>query len=297
MTLFARRALAAVTVLVPVWAAQAHDAGHSAGDGVHAGTSEVRMSVSGDVRTIEANGIPEHGAGRFPNAGNPHSIRVQRYRFRMPAAPRPTGKTTSLGMGLFGVALDGVPFDPGTAEFWRNDPSSGWNYDALSGALDLGMDIHHAHVQPNGAYHYHGIPTGLVERLHSGAGLVHVGYAADGFPVYAGAALESGYRLKSGTRPGGPGGAHDGSFVQDWEHVPGRGELDECNGRTGSTAEYPDGTYYYVLTETFPFVPRCFKGVPDPSFRKQGGPGGPGGMRPPPRDGRPPPGGRPPPPR
>jgi hypothetical protein len=200
-------------------------------------------------------------------------------------------------MGLFGVALDGVPFDPGTAEFWRNDRASGWNYDALSGAMDLGMDVHHAHVQPNGAYHYHGIPTGLVGQLHGGSGLVQVGYAADGFPIYVSPGLKPGYRLKSGTRQGGPGGAHDGRFVQDWEYIEATGDLDECNGRIGITPEHPDGTYYYVLTESFPFVPRCFKGGPDPSFRKQGGPGGPGGMRPPPPRGDrpPPPGGRPPP--
>jgi hypothetical protein len=35
------------------------------------------------------------------------------------------------------------------------------------------------------------------------------------------------------------------------------------------TPEYPDGTYYYVLTHEFPFVPRCLKGVVDPSFVKE----------------------------
>ena len=35
------------------------------------------------------------------------------------------------------------------------------------------------------------------------------------------------------------------------------------------TPEFPKGTYYYVLTEEFPFIPRKFKGTPDPSFSKQ----------------------------
>jgi hypothetical protein len=32
---------------------------------------------------------------------------------------------------LFGVALNGVGFDPGTAEFWNNDRRGGWNHAAL----------------------------------------------------------------------------------------------------------------------------------------------------------------------
>jgi hypothetical protein len=37
----------------------------------------------------------------------------------------------------------------------------------------------------------------------------------------------------------------------------------------GVTDEYPDGTYYYVITDEFPFVPRCFAGDPDSTFTKQ----------------------------
>ena len=62
--------------------------------------------------------------------------------------------------------------------------------------------------------------------------------------------------------------------------MEGLGDLDACNGREGVTPEFPDGTYYYVLTDAFPQVPRQFHGVPDDSFRKAGGPGGPGGRGP-----------------
>ena len=69
-----------------------------------------------------------------------------------------------------------------------------------------------------------------------------------------------------------------------------------CNGRSGVTAEYPGGTYHYVITASYPFVPRCFAGTPDASFQKGppgGGPGRPGGPLhpPPPRGGFGPPGG------
>ncbi|MFN7138259.1 MAG: YHYH protein [Limisphaerales bacterium] len=91
--------------------------------------------------------------------------------------------------------------------------------------------------------------------------------------------LKSSYQLKRSERPNGPGGKHDGTFVQDYEYVAGSGDLDECNGRFGVTPEFPEGTYYYVLTEDFPFIPRKFKGTPDSSFMRKGPAGGgrPGG--------------------
>src|SRR5215213_1492786 len=95
-----------------------------------------------------------------------------------------------------------------------------------------------------------------------------VGWAADGYPIYAGFGyavaddpksplkkLRPSYRLKSGTRPGGaegPGGKYDGAFTADFEFVDELGDLDEFNGRTGVTPEFGEGTYYYVLTDSFP---------------------------------------------
>jgi hypothetical protein len=272
---------------------------------IPAAVAHVRISETGGIRTIEADGIPDHATGQFPNRNNPNTIRPQRYIFRMPTAPKAGDRPTNVGGWLFGVALNGVPFDPDTAEFWRNDRSSGWRYDALSGKLNLGLDQNLAHVQPTGAYHYHGLPTVLASR--SGANgksqLVLLGYAADGFPIYTpyGYAtaddatsplkkLRSSYQLKKGTRPAGnagPGGKYDGTFVQDFEYVAGSGDLDECNGRVGVTPEYPQGTFYYAVTEEFPFISRYLRGTPDPSFRHAaaGGPGGPPGRFPPPRPG------------
>jgi hypothetical protein len=95
--------------------------------------------------------------------------------------------------------------------------------------------------------------------------------------------MKSSYRLKPGARPaqaGGPGGAYDGRFTQDFEYVQGAGDLDECNGRFGVTPEFPAGTYYYCISAEFPFVARLWRGTPDPSFQKAGGPPGgrPGGF-------------------
>lgn len=255
--------------------------------------SKVSIAIEGDYRVIRANGLPDHTTGEFPNRGNPNRISRQNYTFRVPVNPKPAPKPIPLGMQPFGVAVNGVVFDPGAAEWWQNDPGSGWRYEAMSGARNLGLDTSHAHVQPNGAYHYHAVPSGLMDRLTGGKPKVLlVGWAADGFPIYGPwgysrqgdtnseiKRLHSSYRVKSGTRLDGPGGKYDGSFVADYEYVKGAGDLDECNGRADATPEFPQGTYFYVLTDEFPFIPRMFKGTPDKSFLR-GGPGL-GGRRPP----------------
>ncbi|MEM9220358.1 MAG: YHYH protein [Cyanobacteria bacterium P01_F01_bin.150] len=259
--------------------------------------NKVTMWTEGDIRYIRANGVPDHAHGQFPNAGNPNQITAQDYTFAMTLNPSLASTTTERG-GIFGIALNGVPFDPGTAEYWNNGQRthqrSDWRYEALSGHLDLGLDNNNAHVQPTGAYHYHGIPTGLVELLNGEQFTGLVGYAADGFPIYVVSTVSPSYRIKSGQRSSGPGGTYDGTFVADYEYVEGLGDLDECNGRVGTTPDYPNGTYHYYLTSTFPFIPRCWKGSPDDSFARSAPesgqhPGGqPGAGRPRQRTGLPP---------
>lgn len=249
--------------------------------------NEVSIRTDGDSRLIRANGIPQHAVGEFPNRGNPNAISEQTNAYRVPLNPVAANRPIPMRRGMnFGVALNGVPFDPGTAEFWRRDPGSGWRYEALSGKINLGLDQNNAHVQPNGAYHYHGLPKGLMADMSPEKHSPLMGYAADGFPIYGlygyldpkdsskgVKKLQSGWRLKSGMRNGGPGGRYDGTFVQDWQFVEGAGDLNEANARFTVAPEYPNGTHAYFLTEGFPFIPRLFVGTPDNSFRK-GPPGG-----------------------
>ena len=111
-----------------------------------------------------------------------------------------------------------------------------------------------------------------------------IGYAADGFPIYykyayseatnSNSAIEemvSSYQLKSGERPGdgitAPCDEYNGVYSNDYEYIDGLGRLDEANGRTGVTPEYPNGTYYYMITDQFPLIPRYFRGTPSADFR------------------------------
>ena len=279
-------------------------------------THKVEILDTATHRIIRSNGWPDHAPGQFPNRGNPNALSEQKYEFRVTRKPEIAAKPSPAQRMFFGVALNGVPFEPGTAEAWNNDRSSGWHYQAMSGHMDLGLDRHHAHVQPNGAYHYHGLPVGMIARLGASKDtMTLVGWAADGFPMYAvygykdandaksgTKELKPSYRLKTGKRPegaDGPGGSYDGRFEEDFEYVEGLGDLDEFNGREGVTPEFPEGTYYYVISNTYPFIGRSWRGTPDPSFAKappeggrRGGPGGrPGG---PPPGGGEPPHGRPP---
>ena len=142
--------------------------------------------------------------------------------------------------------------------------------------VQIGLDCNNAHVQPTGKYHYHGIPKLYLESLTTNQiSMLHLGYAADGFPIYYQNAysipndtlsplieLQSSYRMKTGNRTGdgnsAPCGEYTGVYTADYEYVEGLGDLDECNGREGVTHKFPNGTYYYVITNEYPGIPRCF---------------------------------------
>jgi len=248
------------------------------------GTPSVSITVSGDTRTITSNNIPNHNVGRFPNG----SVEPQSNTYRVDATPSKNSSATYLSLGTsFGVGTNGVTFDPLAAEFFERGGQD-WNYVALNGAIALGLDNQTGHIQPGGEYHYHGIADLMLEA--AGATAVQhsplIGYAADGFPVYAlygfvegrgfngVTEMQSGWALKSGDRPGGadaPGGTYDGAFHADYVYVGGPGTLDECNGTTTQTPEHPAGTYAYFLTADYPVVPLCHMGTADPSFNT--GPG------------------------
>lgn len=156
--------------------------------------------------------------------------------------------------------MTGIPFIAHSGQFLKGN-----QYEALSGAVNLGLDQNHAHVDKNGAYHFHGLPTSLlmIYGLTEGSESPIIGWAADGFAIFAlygenGSPVKSSYILKKGKRA--DGSKYDGSFSTDYTFVKGVGELDECNGMIFN------GQYSYFLTNEFPYIPRCFKGSPHKSF-------------------------------
>lgn len=262
--------------------------------------SRYSWSTDGGDRILNGNGIPNHEVGTFPNNDNPNSISAQTVNERFTLCPQiisESGFEVGGPASAIAYALNSVKFDPATAgkcndngECCLAQCQGNWNIEALGhNTFDFGDDMNHAHVQPNGAYHYHGMPELLMDFLGDNQGMTIVGWASDGFPVYARygyanandansqvMALQPSYRLKNqpdANRPTtltalvGPGGENNlntpipmGAFTQDYEYVDGLGDLDQCNGRFGVTPEFPEGIYYYVVTDNFPFFTRCLKG-------------------------------------
>ena len=199
----------------------------------------------------------------------------------------------------FGIAKNGVPIDPAPAEpFIFENSSTGeynwdWVFEPTQNTDVVSLDCASAHMQPDGTYHYHGHMTEYADELLSGLGsgtttptkAVQIGWSADGFPIYYKYApnangdgvelLTSGYILKSGERPGDgvsePCGEYSGKYTNDYTWSASAGDLDECNGIDRSVTI--NGTiyeYFYVITDDFPVIPRCFSGTPDNTFKLGG---------------------------
>lgn len=265
-------------------------------------TSTVQWTCTATTRSVTGNGIPDHDVGTFPNANCPNTISAQSVSDTMTLFPKDTGTATPLGIGGIGYAWNGVKFDPGTAGTCTVSggtatcsligDTGAWNIEALGqSSFDFGIDDNNAHVQPSGAYHYHGVPEGILTKLGKGMTPTLVGYALDGFPVYARygysvpmdktsavKVITGSYQLKKTPDSGRPSTSMYpmGTFTQDYEYVAGSGDLDACNGRTDVTPEFPAGLYHYYITDTYPFIQRCMMGTATPSGG--GGDGGTMGM-------------------
>src|SRR5215470_693132 len=77
------------------------DADHNGSDK----TSRATIKSVGDKRIIDANGLPDHKPGQFPNRGNPNSISAQKYHFEMPLKPKANDEPRPIDRYLFGVAV------------------------------------------------------------------------------------------------------------------------------------------------------------------------------------------------
>ena len=250
--------------------------------------TKTTVTVEGDYRVMVTNALPNHLTGEFPNLGNPNTIRAQKRTYKFPVNPQFTGNPKWAREP--GVAINGVKFEPETAEIIECATGENYRIEAMQTMIDLGLDFNHAHVQPTGAYHYHGTPTGIVNAIKSEEDLVHIGFAMDGFPIYysKSGAYKPSYKLIDDEREGTDcvyenphnrmdvtlqATKPDGTFKPDWEYVKGLGDLDECNGIM------IDGNYFYLVTDNYPFVGRCLKGEFEEQRRGPRGPRPPRGRR------------------
>ncbi len=254
-------------------------------------TSMASWTCTSSSRTLTANGLPDHPVGTFPNANNPNTISAQSVSFSATLSPSQASSDTAGGENALSYALNGVKFDPATAGTCPTGATSTSQCSLLGGSgtwtieafgqstFDFGLDSNNAHVQPNGAYHYHGMPVGILNNngvSSSNIKMLLLGFAPDGYPIYAryghttatdaASALKvmtSSWALKTTPDSGRPSTAiiPMGAFTQDYQYVAGSGDLDECNGRFDVTPEFPSGIYHYYATDTWPYLTRCWKGT------------------------------------
>ena len=196
------------------------------------GIDEVRVSHDQQFIIIESQGYPNHPTAVFPNTGNPNSISVQKFKFRLPIEPILAGKITRLPMAAVGVALNGVVFF---------NPFEMQGMNAVEGYSEVWLDSCCGHPQQTGVYHYHKFPT-CVKSPFSDDGKQHspiIGFAFDGFPIY-GPFEESGLMAKD---------------------IHGENALDVCNGHSDRIRGY----HYHVTPGRFPYILGGYAGVVEPS--------------------------------
>ncbi|MEM9107460.1 MAG: YHYH protein [Pseudomonadota bacterium] len=251
-------------------------------------TSKVEIVARPDECEVTTNGIPNHDFNG-PTANFANEVKELPATFRIPRNPQKADSTTRLSQRSYdAILLNGTPVDLLSAGCYRPEGRRvDKNGNVLAGCRDtdpwlldppaydayFGVDMHNAHAQPDGRYHYHANPNALFLDNDFEQPSPVIGFAADGFPVHGTFFKDedgvirravSGYVLKTDPRPSppdGPGGIPDGTYLEDYVFT-GEGDLDRCNGMT------VDGQYGYYVTTTYPWVLNCFAGTPDASFNK-----------------------------
>jgi len=259
-------------------------------------------TVEGDKRIIYSNNYPNHNFCYNTMIPEPtYEI------YNLEAVPQKAATIMQVVRGngrpqmRFGVAINGVAFAPAPAvPFIFENPNTGeYNWDWVfeptnnqgEGRDRVALDCASAHTS-NAGYHYHGNMFEYVETIQPGissatnppSSPMHIGWAADGFPILYRfgpdgngdlALLQPSYQLREGERPGDgitePCGPYNGKYTRDYEYNATFGDLDECNGIDRNvTIPTSNGdetfSYFYVITDSFPQVPRCVVGTPADAF-------------------------------
>lgn len=256
--------------------------GLNAGGKTTGATSAGLSRILPDVRAVEVSeeyvvvssaGISLRYLGPLQLPPIPHDT-VRDLVFRIPRHPQPeTGQHARVPSGINGVFVNGLPIY-NQFETLSYNGANLWHYDPIAGN-DNGTLTAAGHSRPELT---HPAQPGLLEQLLADTGRHSplIGFALDGYPVYGpwGFANSDGSgglrRMRSSYRPRqilrrqvlpdgtqlmpeqyGPdvsAGDPLGRFAEDYQYLPGTGDLDECNGRFTTTPEFPNGTYAYFLT-------------------------------------------------
>jgi len=222
----------------------------------------IKISYSDGSINFQPDGIPNHERDAYyavPNAGvvvpdastaniikDPTS--AQTYSFDIPSVPTFSSTTTKTSLGSIGVMISGaVLYNPYEGDGTTVAMANNFTITNAAGITASFVDKCAGHPTPGmngtgGAYHYHGLPNCVTSFVDTTTGPSHIiGIALDGYFIY---------------------GAND----INGKAVP-SSALDECNGITSPTPEYPKGVYHYVLPGTADATSSigCFHGKVDAS--------------------------------
>lgn len=187
--------------------------------------------VSGDYVVVETSGVPNHsspywGAGH-PNYSSPQSgMSVNPNVITSQNFKFYIPLTPSVANNVSSTPLGSIGVSLSGVPFYNQ--YAGPNNQPLDNEIGS-FDTYYGHPQQQGEYHYHWEPLYLTSADNS----ILVGYSLDGFPIY------------------GPTEQSNSQYPTD---------LDELNGHTAITAEYPEGIYHYHATSTVPYLVGGFKG-------------------------------------
>jgi hypothetical protein len=235
------------------------------------------VEVSKTSITVRSSGIALRYLGLLQSPPVPQTT-VRDFVFELPREPRPAAVHARIPVDIAGVFVNGMPIY-NQCETLSYNGANLWHYDAVANNDDGTLT---AAGHPHKELAHRPVP-GLLEQIDAG---VLIGYALDGYPIY-GKRMRSSYRfrkiahrrtLPDGTEltpeqygPDVTSAEPLGTFAEDYEFVPGSGDLDEFNGRV------INGSYAYFLTTdasgrlAYPYLigPRYYGAAPsasDPPF-------------------------------
>jgi len=224
----------------------------------------VTITINADgTFTFASDGIPNHerpAEYALPAAGvnvpsadtasaGPDPTKAQDYSFAIPTSPVKADEPTPASLGTIGVMISGAAlFNPYEGDGATVAAASNFTVKNAAGEDVAFLDSCSGHPNPMGAYHYHALPACVTAQVDEAGGPSHlIGIAFDGYPIY-------------------------GPFATDGNELT-AADLDECNGITSPTPEFPGGIYHYVLLNVADSTSsiRCFTGVVDDSLMAMGG--------------------------
>ncbi|WP_235989359.1 YHYH protein [Psychroserpens algicola] len=149
----------------------------------------------------------------------PEYFKNQITTYYIPVTPTYQNSSQRFGRGGIGLAFNGVKFDP---------PAP--THAILAAHTIAPLDDHGGHVNPHGGYHYHAVTGSTKEITQSDTHAPMIGYAIDGFGIYA--LLD-----KNGTQPS---------------------DLDECGGHSDNERGY----HYHAGAPGDNQIIKCLHGTP-----------------------------------